>query len=282
MYEVDNTCYEAINWYFPFIIAMIFFSIISWIADCCDRSTDIMHSMMYFLGFLEVGLIFVLLYMGSIGKVSGDRSLALVSFAMFFLLNLIFMVIHQKSIIEGSSLEYKQVQKDFKYTFLCCNCLSYCCNFKMSLILISQFYGRPRFGGTFNNDSWQKFNTFAVLYIILVYIPFVADFYAYFLTFGLRTIVSYIAGEMVVIMTIIALMLFLNIINSCSCAGMRAQDLGKRANLFDGIGGDGKKKKGKGKRKAFRSGMGNDEDDYGSSDDSDESDDYVPAPRRRA
>jgi hypothetical protein len=56
----------------------------------------------------------------------------------------------------------------------------------MSLILVSQFASRPRFSGTYSADSWQKFNMFAVVYIILVYLPFMADFYIYFTTYGMR------------------------------------------------------------------------------------------------
>jgi hypothetical protein len=148
------------------------------------------------------------------------------------------------------------------------NGLAYSLNFKMALFLISSFFGRPRFGGTFNSDSWQKFNIFSVLYIFMVYIPFMGDFYLYFMEFGLRKLTSYVAGELVIIMTIIALILLLEILNQCNCAGMREMDLGKRAGLFSS------KKNKKGKRKALRSGMGNDES-YGSSDDSDEFSDAV-------
>jgi hypothetical protein len=82
----------------------------------------------------------------------------------------------------------------------------------MSVILVSNFAARPRFSGTFNNDSWQKFNLFAVIYIALVYMPFIADFYIYFSTYGLRKLTSFIAGEAIVIMTIICLILLLEIL----------------------------------------------------------------------
>jgi hypothetical protein len=143
------------------------------------------------------------------------------SFASHFLLNTIFIVVHIKSIMLGASLEYKQVLKDFRFTYWCCNGMAYMCNFKMSLILISSFFGRPRFGGTFNTDSWQKFNIFSVLYVLMVYIPFVGDFYLFFMEFGLRKLTSYIAAEMVIIMTIIALILLLELLNGCNCAGMK-------------------------------------------------------------
>lgn len=98
---------------------------------------------------------------------------------------------------------------------------------------------------------------FAVLYIILVYLPFMADFYIYFNTYGLRQFATYVAIEAVVIMTIICLVLMLEILQQCQCAGILERDLGKRAGLSNDL------KKGKKKRRAARSGMGNDESDYG-------------------
>jgi hypothetical protein len=92
----------------------------------------------------------------------------------------------------------------------------------------------------------------------LVYLPFVADFYIYFSTYGLRTLTSFIAAEAVIIMTIICLILLLEVLSQCACSGINESDLGKRAGLMR----DKNKGKGKKKRRALRSGMGNDEDDY--------------------
>ena len=82
----------------------------------------------------------------------------------------------------------------------------------MSLMLVSSFCARPRFSGTFNDDSWKKFNMFSVLYIILVYLTFVSDFYIYFTTYGLRQLTSFVAIEATIIMTIISLILMLEIL----------------------------------------------------------------------
>jgi hypothetical protein len=100
--------------------------------------------------------------------------------------------------------------------------------------------------------------------------------------FGLRKLYSYIAAELVIIQTILALILVLEVLNQCNCFGLREQDLGKRAGLYEA---DGKKKqKGKDKRREFRSGMGNEESSYGDesydSEDEyfDEGDDEKPKP----
>jgi hypothetical protein len=66
-----------------------------------------------------------------------------------------------------------------------------------------------------------------------------------------------VAIEAVVIMTVICLIMMLEILQQCQCAGILERDLGKRAGLSNEL------KKGKKKRRAARSGMGNDESDYG-------------------
>lgn len=105
-----------------------------------------------------------------------------------------------------------------------------------------------------------------MLYIGLVYLPFTADFYIYFSTFGLRKLTSYIAAEACIVMTIICLILMLEILSQCACSGINESDLGKRAGLLR----EKNKKNAKKKRRALRSGMGNEESDYGDEYDSQE------------
>jgi len=85
-----------------------------------------------------------------------------------------------------------------------------------------------------------------MLYIVMVYCPFIGDFYQFFMEFGLRRLTSYIAAELVIIQTIIALILLLEVLRQCNCGGMRNTDLGKRAGLYTTKEKTGKK----GKRKA--------------------------------
>lgn len=137
LYDVDHTCYEQINWYFPFLILTIAALVVCWVADCLERSTNILHSMLWWLSFCEDILMVILVGMYANGQVKGDRSLSMAAFMVHILLNLCFVVIHQKAIVPSSSLEYKQVEKDFKWTYWLCNSLAYIFNFKIALILIS-------------------------------------------------------------------------------------------------------------------------------------------------
>ena len=155
-----------------------------------------------------------------------------------------------------SSMEYQQIFQKYKCSSWFIQSLAYILNFKMSLFLVSSFGARPRFSGTFNQSCWGKFNLFGVMYIIMVYLTFMADFYIYFTANGLRSLTSYVAIEGTIIMTVISLILILEIISQCACTGIREQDLGRRAGLNLG------KKNLKKKRRALRSGMGNEEEDY--------------------
>jgi hypothetical protein len=258
-FEEEHSCYEEIIWYFPFLGASVVCFLIVFIVDCCKRSTDFLQSLLFLLCWCEDGVLGYLLWMWWQGEVEGDRSLTVISLGVEVLLNLCFMAVHCKLMIRNGSPEYRQVFKEYKGTSWCISLLSYLLNFKMSVFLVSSFAARPRWSGTLNHDGWQKFNIFALLYIGLVYLPFTADFYLYFTTFGLRKLTSFIAAEACVIRTIICLILMLEILSQCACSGINESDLGRRAGLSrDKKGGKGKKK-----RRALRSGMGNEEDDYG-------------------
>ena len=63
LYDVDHTCYEEIIWYFPFLgAAVVFFTLVLFV-DCCCRSTNFLHSLLFFLSLLEDGVIGFLIWM---------------------------------------------------------------------------------------------------------------------------------------------------------------------------------------------------------------------------
>jgi len=257
LYVDEHTCYEIINYPFPILCTAFFFVVVVLCVDCFRKSTNFLQALLFFLSFLEVAVWCMMIFLYGIGKVEGHRSLSVVSFAVQDLLNLFFIPVHLKLMMPAASPEYKQVFEEYKCSSWTLQIIAYLFNFKMSLILISSFAARPRFSGTFSGDSWQKFNLFAILYIVLTYLPFMFDFYVYFTTYGLRQYASYVGIEAVVIMTIICLTMMLEILQQCQCVGILERDLGKRAGLSNEL------KKGKKKRRALRSGMGNDESDYG-------------------
>ena len=68
-YDFDHTCYEEIIWYFPFIGGCLVLIIFTWMADCCYRETNILHSLVYFLAYLENGIMGYLGYKFYLGEV---------------------------------------------------------------------------------------------------------------------------------------------------------------------------------------------------------------------
>jgi len=113
-YDVESTCYEEINWYFPFLAAALFFFILVLIVDCVKKSTNFLHSILFFLAILENGTWAMMWYLYVIGRVDGDRSISAVSCGIFVLLNLIFIPVHKKLMLDQSPPEYRQIFIQFR------------------------------------------------------------------------------------------------------------------------------------------------------------------------
>ena len=78
-YELEHTCYEEINWTFPFLQASIVAFIIVFIADCVKKNTDFLQSLLFFLTWCELAVVIYLVTMWQRGEVEGDRSLTVIS-----------------------------------------------------------------------------------------------------------------------------------------------------------------------------------------------------------
>ena len=107
LYEVNRTCYEEISYPWPFISAGVLIFIFVLIVDCCRRSTNFLHSILYFYSFLEDACWAFMLYLYATGEVEGDRTLSMASLGSFVLLNLVFIVVHAKLMFAKASPEYK-------------------------------------------------------------------------------------------------------------------------------------------------------------------------------
>jgi hypothetical protein len=64
---------------------------------------------LFFLSILEIGAIGYMIFLFFMGQVLGNRQISVISFGSFALLNLIFIPIHQKLIINNATAEYKQI-----------------------------------------------------------------------------------------------------------------------------------------------------------------------------
>lgn len=74
-YEGDHTCYEEIIWYFPFVGAAFLIIFLVWLVDCCFSETNILHSIVFFLCFVEDACMGYLFWKFLNNEVPGDRSL---------------------------------------------------------------------------------------------------------------------------------------------------------------------------------------------------------------
>lgn len=67
LYGLDSSCYEDITWYFPFLAAAGFFGLVVLITDCIKSSTNFLHSYIFFLAWIECGVIGFLVYLYLLG-----------------------------------------------------------------------------------------------------------------------------------------------------------------------------------------------------------------------
>jgi hypothetical protein len=77
------------------------------LVDCIKKTTNFLHSLLYALSFLEVGVWGALCFLFFTGKVKGDRSLSAVSLGVYVLLNFIFIPIHYIQILRQGTIEYQ-------------------------------------------------------------------------------------------------------------------------------------------------------------------------------
>lgn len=86
-----------------------FFFLLVLCVDCFRKSTNFLQALLFFLSFLEVGVWAMLVYLWIIGKVEGQRNLSIVSLGVQILLNIVFIPIHAKLMMDAATPEYKQV-----------------------------------------------------------------------------------------------------------------------------------------------------------------------------
>mmetsp|Transcript_592 Transcript_592/g.676 ORF Transcript_592/g.676 Transcript_592/m.676 type:complete len:153 (-) Transcript_592:270-728(-) len=108
-YDIENTCYEEINYPFPFLAMAVLFFLLVLCVDCIKKSTNFLHSLIFFLSYLEIGVWGFLIYLYMIDEVKGDRSLSVVSMGAQVLLNLFFIPVHKKLMLPEASPQYKQI-----------------------------------------------------------------------------------------------------------------------------------------------------------------------------
>jgi len=142
----------------------VFFFLFVILVDCCAESTNVMHSYLPFACLLEVGVWGALIWLYINDEVEGERILSFVSFTSHLALNILFTFIHFRFMMQKASPQYLQLYKEFPRTSWFFQLMAYILNFKISLLLISNFCGRPRFGAL-TIPTVGKSSIFSVPYI---------------------------------------------------------------------------------------------------------------------
>ena len=105
-YDIERYCYEEIEWIFPFLISCGCAFTTVFVADYYRKSTNFLHSLLFFLCWIEDAVVgyLVLLYINK--EVKGDRSLTIISLCVQGVLNLTFGAVHYKFMLGKASVEY--------------------------------------------------------------------------------------------------------------------------------------------------------------------------------
>lgn len=95
--------------------------------------------------------------------------------------------------------------------------LSYLISYKLSLILVSYFFMKPRFKGDYSKLNWKQFNRFSLAFITIPY-PIMMFACGYFLySQGIFSYTGFLAIEVITISTVMASLTLLDATSALRC-----------------------------------------------------------------
>ena len=95
--------------------------------------------------------------------------------------------------------------------------IAYLVSFKFSLILVSYFFNSPRLKGDYSAMNWKQFNRFSLAFILLPYLCMMASCAIFIMTDGFWSYPGFVAAEVIVLSTFIAVLLGLDAISAIKC-----------------------------------------------------------------
>lgn len=139
------------------------------------------------------------------------------SVALSFLINFIFIGIHQRLIIPNSLTSYKRVLTEHKKMSYLILAISYVFSYRMSLLSVSYLFKKPRFMGDFSQINLRHFNRLSLVYILLPY-PIINISIAYFIyTDGVFSYAGFVGLEVAFISGIMFCMMAVDAMSGCRC-----------------------------------------------------------------
>lgn len=207
-------------WPFPFaIFGILFFLVVALSEIITKTSSKFKEAYMAFLSLAEIGswitlTVFLYFRLGYLGYAFiGCAASVLIS----FVINLIFIGIHQRLIIPNSLTSYKRVLDEHKFASYSILAISYIVSYRFSLLSVSYLFKKSVFSGDLSQLNQRHFNRLSLVYILLPY-PVMMLSTAYFIyTDGIFSYAGFVSIEVIAISTVMFCMMAVDAMTGCRC-----------------------------------------------------------------
>ena len=232
----DGKCREEITWYFPFIgMALAFFILIS-LSECVTKGkSNFKESLIAFWSIPEVlswGCLIWFMW-NRIGQ-SEATGLAALAAMCYVCINLVHAIFHPRYMVPNTLYSYKVLLTDYKCGTFIARSLSYLISFKFSLILVSYFFGSNRLKGDYSAMNWKQFNRFSMAFIFLPYALMMGSCSYFIMTDGFWSYPGFVAAEVVVLSTFIAMLLAIDAFSAIKCKTVGKRKTNKAIRVATG------------------------------------------------
>ena len=136
---------------------------------------------------------------------------------MYFCINAVHAIIHPRYMVPNTLYSYKQLLSTYKCGTFIARTISYFISFKFSLILVSNFFGSARLNGDYSAMNWKQFNRFSLAFVIFPYSCMMAACGYFILTDGFWSYPGFVAGEVIVLSSLQAMLLAIDAISAIKC-----------------------------------------------------------------
>lgn len=134
-----------------------------------------------------------------------------------FLINFIFIGIHQRLIIPNCLTSYRRVLDEYKLVTYSILAVSYLYSYRLILLSVSNLFKKPVFAGDFSQLNQRHFNRLSLVYILLPYPTMILSITYFIYTDGIFSYAGFVGIEVVVISTVMFCMMAVDAMSSCRC-----------------------------------------------------------------
>jgi hypothetical protein len=134
-----------------------------------------------------------------------------------FLINFIFIGIHQRLIIPNCLTSYRRVLDEHKFVTYTLLAISYFYSYRLSLLSVSNLFKKPLFAGDFSQLNRRHFNRLSLVYILLPYPTMMLSVIYFIYTDGIFSYAGFVGIEVVAISTVMFCMMAVDAMSGCRC-----------------------------------------------------------------